>query len=135
MISTEGSPVFRLLTQISMERPSTTEAPQPARAVARASEFARPRQLSPLEAARLRKRLGELVPASAVADVFRQVLWSVEEGALRRFDPRLAANIALKKIREGAGTRPHRMPPIGFAPQSPRPAALHKEYRSFLREL
>jgi hypothetical protein len=53
----------------------------------------------------------EGVPASDAAETFRQVLWSVEEGALRRFDPPLAINIALKKIREGAWTRPNRMPP------------------------
>ena len=35
----------------------------------------------------------------------------MEEGALRRFEVPLAANIALKKLREGAWTRPNRMPP------------------------
>jgi hypothetical protein len=41
----------------------------------------------------------------------RQVVWSVEAGALRRFETRHALHIALKKIREGRWTRPHRMPP------------------------
>ncbi len=53
----------------------------------------------------------EGVPASDAAETFRQVLWAVEEGALRRFEPGKAVNIALKKIREGAWTRPNRMPP------------------------
>jgi hypothetical protein len=39
------------------------------------------------------------------------VVWAVEEGALRRFEMPLAVNIALKKIREGAWSRPNRMPP------------------------
>ena len=70
-----------------------------------------PRRLSPLEAARLRKAITGYMPAVRSADIFREVLWSVEEGALRRFEQRLAINIALKKIREGAWTRPNRMPP------------------------
>ena len=45
------------------------------------------------------------------AELLRQVLWSIEAGALRRFSPLHAAHIALKKIREGAWTRPNRMPP------------------------
>jgi hypothetical protein len=44
-------------------------------------------------------------------ELLRQVMWSVEAGALRRFSPQHAINIALKKIREGSWTRPHRVPP------------------------
>lgn len=73
--------------------------------------FVGPRRLSVLEAARLRRRIGEVVAAAAVAETFRQVLWSAEEGALRRFEVPLATNIAIKKLREGAWTRPNRMPP------------------------
>lgn len=73
--------------------------------------YAGPRRLAPLETARLRKRMLEAVPAHEVAETFRQVLWAVEEGALRRFEAAKAVNIALKKIREGAWTRPNRMPP------------------------
>jgi hypothetical protein len=90
--------------------PSTPNRPTAAAAAATAS-FAKPRHLSPLEAARLRKAVVTLVPLASGNEIFRQVLWSVEEGALRRFEPRLAANIALKKIREGAWSRPNRMPP------------------------
>jgi hypothetical protein len=107
----ERGRVLELLTQISTEKPTATEQSRRSSPAAEAKEFAKPRKLSPLEAARLRKRIGEFVTAAAGAEVFRQVLWSVEEGALRRFDARLAANIALKKIREGAWTRPNRMPP------------------------
>lgn len=75
------------------------------------SPYAKPRLLSVLELARTRKRISESVPAHEAAEVLRQVVWAAEEGALRRFDLPLAVNIALKKIREGAWTRPNRMPP------------------------
>jgi hypothetical protein len=105
----EQARVLALLQQVSAERPRETPR---AMAIAPLTKcFARVRQLSPLDAARLRKSVLALVPANSGTEVFRQVLWSVEEGALRRFEPRLAANIALKKIREGAWTRPNRMPP------------------------
>jgi len=107
----ERGRLLELLTQISTETPTMTEQPRGATAAVALKDFAKPRKLSPLEAARLRKRVGELVPMAAATEVFRQVLWSMEEGALRRFDTRLSANIALKKIREGAWTRPNRMPP------------------------
>jgi len=115
----ERGRVLEILTQISTETPSPAEQPRRASAVPPPKDFAKPRKLSPLEAARLRKRIGELVPAAMSTEVFRQVLWSVEEGALRRFDARLAANIALKKIREGAWTRPNRMPPNWLRSASP----------------
>jgi hypothetical protein len=106
----ERGQVLILLAQISASTPGAPE-----RAAATTAHvpptFAKPRHLSPLEAARLRKSILGLVPLASGAEVFRQVLWSVEEGALRRFEPRLAANIALKKIREGAWSRPNRMPP------------------------
>lgn len=70
-----------------------------------------PRRLSLLEAARLRRTLQQRLGLDASHELLHQVLWSVEEGALRRFEPAHALNIALKKIREGAWTRPHRMPP------------------------
>ena len=73
--------------------------------------YAQPRRLSPLELARTRKRVLESVPGAQAQEVLRQVVWAVEEGALRRFEMPLAVNIALKKIREGAWSRPNRMPP------------------------
>ena len=91
-------------------KPAESLAPRPATSRAPAA-YTGPRRLSPLEAARLRKRLTETISASDLPDTFRQVLWAVEEGALRRFDAAKALNIALKKLREGAWTRPNRMPP------------------------
>lgn len=70
-----------------------------------------PRRLNLLDLARARKRVVDAVPAAAAPEILRQVLWAVEQGALRRFDLALALNIALKKIREGAWTKPNRMPP------------------------
>jgi hypothetical protein len=69
------------------------------------------RQLSPLAVTRIRQAVLRLVGIEQAAQVLRQILWSMEEGALRRFAPPLALNIALKKIREGVWTRPNRMPP------------------------
>ncbi len=100
--------VLGILAQISASRPAATAVAPVARAVGPS----KPRRLSPLEAARLRRQILELVPAAQSAELFRQVLWSVEEGALRRFETPLAINIALKKIREGLWSRPNRMPPL-----------------------
>ena len=67
--------------------------------------------LTPLELARIRRRVLEQVPGEAGAELARQVAWSVEAGALARFGALHGLNIALKKIREGAWTQPNRMPP------------------------
>jgi len=83
-----------------------------------------PRRLSILELARVRRQVCERVPGIEAPEILRQVMWAVEEGALRRFDLRLALNIALKKIREGAWSRPHRMPPNWHPRSAPlKPAA------------
>jgi len=99
--------VLETLAQISASRPTAAAATPVARVVGPS----KPRRLSPLEAARLRKQIVGIAPPTDAAEFFRQVLWSVEEGALRRFDTPLAINIALKKIREGLWSRPNRMPP------------------------
>ena len=70
-----------------------------------------PRRLTVLELARIRKQIQELVPVAGSTEITRQVIWAVEQGALQRFALSLAVNIALKKIREGAWSKPHRMPP------------------------
>jgi hypothetical protein len=69
------------------------------------------RTLSVFELARVRREVQSAVPAADAPELLRQVVWSIEEGALRRFSAVHAIHIALKKIREGAWTRPHRMPP------------------------
>lgn len=69
------------------------------------------RKLSVFELARLRRDIQAVTSAQDAPETLRQVIWSIEEGSLLRFSPLHAAHIALKKIREGAWTRPHRMPP------------------------
>ena len=90
----------------------TKTAPIPAAvAEGRRSQVATRRQISPLEAARLRRTLLELLPRPAAGEALREILWSMEEGALNRYEIPLAINTALKLVREGRWTRPNRMPP------------------------
>lgn len=110
----------RLLAQLGqMARP----APAPVRIAAPSTPtaaVARNRSLSPLELARTRKQISKIVPSEQLAETFREVIWAVEEGALNKFERPLALNIALKKLREGAWTRPHRMP-LNWMRQPARP--------------
>jgi hypothetical protein len=107
----ERGRVLAILASISNEKPKAAEKPANVAPTIAPGAYAKPKKLSPLEAARLRKNILQLTPSGVGPEIFRQVLWSMEEGALRRFDARLAGNIALKKIREGAWSRPNRMPP------------------------
>jgi len=94
----------------SFARTKTTPIPA---AVAEESRSRRAtlRPISPLEAARLRRNLIEQLPRPAAAETLREILWSIEEGALNRYEIPLAINTALKLVREGRWTRPNRMPP------------------------
>ena len=69
------------------------------------------RRLSMLELARVRHGLQSALGRTDVDELCRQIVWSVEEGALTKFPALKAIHIALKKVREGAWSRPHRMPP------------------------
>ena len=71
----------------------------------------RPRKLTTFELGRLSRDLQSAASTTTAPELMRQVVWSIETGALRRFDTRHALHIALKKIREGQWSRPHRMPP------------------------
>lgn len=71
----------------------------------------RRRGLSVFELARLKREIQKAGSRSGRPELLREVVWSIEVGALQRFKPLHAMHIALKKIREGAWTRPHRMPP------------------------
>jgi hypothetical protein len=70
-----------------------------------------PRQLSVFELARLKRDIQAVTSAHEAPELLRQVVWSIEAGSLKRFTSTHAIHIALKKLREGAWTRPHRMPP------------------------
>jgi hypothetical protein len=69
------------------------------------------RKLSVFEVARLRRDIQASTSAITEPELLRQVVWAIEEGSLKRFAATHAIHIALKKIRERAWTRPHRMPP------------------------
>ena len=69
------------------------------------------RRLSVFELARLRRDIQAATSTATAPELLRQVIWSIEKGALRRFSTLHAVHIALKKIRLGTWTRPHRMPP------------------------
>jgi hypothetical protein len=74
-------------------------------------EEPRARNLSVFDLARLKREIQTATSSTACPELLRQVVWSIEVGALKRFSTLHAVHIALKKIREGAWTRPHRMPP------------------------
>ena len=97
----------------SLARAQPSAAPAVAtsgRVVARAAQRSR---LSVLQLASLRARIlkskGE-GDARDVNELVREVAWSVEEGALAKFEAPLALSIACKKIREQAWSTPRRMP-------------------------
>ena len=92
------APIKALPNKITSSRPSRTSLPTE-------------RRLSALELARLRRELNNLRPPTDADELFKQITWSVEEGALRRFTSLHAIRIALKKVREGFWTPPRRMPP------------------------
>jgi hypothetical protein len=106
----------QLLTQLEQMARARTSSPEATNSARRTGalqshNYSRRRCLSPLELARIRKHVLQSVPGHQAQEILRQVVWAVEEGALQRFDMPLALNIAFKKIREGAWTRPNRMPP------------------------
>jgi hypothetical protein len=95
------------LAQLAAARPiPAARAAEPAKAMPSG-----PRRFSALDLARARRQILLVVPGPDAPEILRQIVWAAEEGALRRFPLPLALNIALKKIREGAWTRPNRMPP------------------------
>jgi IclR helix-turn-helix domain len=111
----ERGRVLDVLTSIAKAIPSVTSPSESPIARKQVAPYAKPRRLSALEAARVRSSVLNLGGMNEGTELFRQVLWSIEEGALRRFDARLALNIALKKIRDGAWTKPNRLPPNWLA--------------------
>jgi hypothetical protein len=99
------------LAAAPIPRESATTPRCPLTSSAPAGTNAPPRKLSLFHIARLRRDIQSVTSSSAAPELLRQVVWSIEAGALRRFAPLHALNIALKKIREGSWTRPNRMPP------------------------
>ena len=86
------------------------------------------RALTVFELARARRDISDAVGVSSAEEILRQIAWSMEQGALRRFPTQHALNIALKKVRNGFWTRPHRMPPNWMIPY--RSSSLHDQCRT-----
>ena len=99
------------LINVASQPAKPVEAEVPTGRSDHSAQFAPPRNLSVFDLARVRREILQTVPAEESAEVLRQVVWSMEQGALRRFAPLHAINIALKKVREGQWNRPNRMPP------------------------
>lgn len=99
--------ILQLLT-IMAHRPAVKReersAPQAPKVTLRA-------RLTMFDLARLRHQIQATCASADSTELLRQVAWSIQHGALRRFTPLHAMRIALKKIRLGEWTRPHRMPP------------------------
>ncbi|WP_276968685.1 hypothetical protein, partial [Metallibacterium scheffleri] len=102
--------VLQLLSILARPQPQAAPARAPCLGPLAAAPRLR-RRLSMLELARVRHGLQSASGRTDVDELCRQIAWSVEEGALVKFPALHAIHIALKKVREGAWTRPHRMPP------------------------
>lgn len=107
----ERAHVLATLDSLARARPAGAPLPDAAVAVPRPHA---PRRLSALDVIRVHKGLQTLAAArseAAPASLLGEVVYAAEEGALAKYPVPLALNIALKKIREGAWSSPHRMPP------------------------
>jgi len=102
-----GRVLQQLSTLAAQPKVTVSAGAEPRRTVAPSG----PRKLSVFELARLRRDVQGATSSATAPEFLRQVVWSIEEGALKRFSPTHAIHIALKKIREEAWTRPNRMPP------------------------
>ena len=108
---TDRAHVLDTLQSLAQARPVQTVPDRPAAQAPAAPKG--PRRLQALEVVRLQRSLRTLATAAgtpANAALLREVMYAVEEGALTKFPVPLAINIALKKLREGAWSAPHRMP-------------------------
>jgi hypothetical protein len=104
--------VLRVLALMAAGRRGTEDAQADAPGLAgRGVHEKGARRLSVFELSRLRRDIQGATCSSAAPELLRQVIWSIQSGALRRFSTLHAVHIALKKIRLGSWTRPHRMPP------------------------
>jgi DNA-binding MarR family transcriptional regulator len=104
----EQAHVLHALQLIAAARPTTS--PVPARSVAPQKARA---PLTMLQVAETRGRIQKSKGEGDSRDVntlLREVVWSVEEGSLAKFDRPHAISIACKKIREGGWSTPFRMP-------------------------
>jgi hypothetical protein len=106
---TDRAHVLATLESLARSRPASAPAAAPA-----TPRAAGPRRLTALEVLRVEKGLRTLAEARSEAPpagLLGEVVFAAEEGALTKYPVPLAVNIALKKIREGVWSSPHRMPP------------------------
>jgi hypothetical protein len=107
----ERGHVLATLDSLARARPASAPTAVPTGGAPRAVG---PRRLTALEVLKAEKSLRTLAVArseTAPAGLLGEVVFAAEEGALAKYPVPLALNIALKKIREGAWSSPHRMPP------------------------
>ena len=105
----ERAHVLATLESLARARPAAAPAVS-----AGATPASGPRRLTALEVLKADKGLRTLAQARAEiapAGLLGEVVFAAEEGALAKYPVPLALNIALKKIREGSWSSPHRMPP------------------------
>ena len=100
--------VLKVLSSMAAAGPISQDSKAPPTAPHAESKV---RKLSGFDLARLKRDIQTTTSTTGSEELLRQVVWSIEVGALRRFSVLHAVHIALKKIREGVWTRPHRMPP------------------------
>ena len=108
---TDRAHVLDTLGSLAQARPVQTVPDRPAAQPTAVPKG--PRRLQALEVVRLQRSLRTLAAAAGTPvnpSQLREVMYAVEEGALTKFPVPLAINIALKKLREGAWSAPHRMP-------------------------
>ncbi len=106
---TERAHVLATLESLARARPAGAPA-----AGTVSAQATGPRRLTALEVLKVDKGLRTLAQARAEAPhagLLGEVVFAAEEGALAKYPVPLALNIALKKIREGTWSSPHRMPP------------------------
>jgi hypothetical protein len=119
----ERADALTWLSRMAVQSPVTNSTATP-----QALTMATRRTLGIFEMARARRELTNVIGADAATETLRQIVWATEQGALKKFDARHALNIALKKVRDGQWTRPHRMPPNWVLPY--RTDALHEQCRT-----
>jgi hypothetical protein len=108
----QGRAALLQFLEIAATKPSPATTIASSTAGASASSMSR--KLTTFELARLRRDLHTTAGTERVPQLMREIVWAIEQGALARFTTLHGMRIALKKIREGAWTRPNRMPPNWF---------------------
>lgn len=110
----EGTGITGIVIRVG-NKPSATAAATavpPQRTAPSKAVPDRPRDISVFIQARTRELLCELVPLEKVDELWRQILWSMHAGALRKLELLKAMHTGLKLVRTGEWTKPNRMPPM-----------------------